>query len=237
MAPVRRNGTLGRWGAGSGLSLLAFAALLAHCSIETSGLGGADAGQAGAPAIAGVGGSDLGGGNGGSGPAGAAGQAGGGDSGGGAGAGGFAGDGGGAGGALSTCDAARGEFTVPNAPTSCFFFLAEGARQAPPSARTEWAWAEAVEDCTALSSRLASLATLAEYDDIRQAVAGDRGDGLTITGNVWVGARTDIGGFFNQLDLAPSFYWHASDEDWVYDKPDVDPWSAGEPSDDFVLER
>lgn len=229
------------------MTLLALCGLLEHCKIETNGLGPEGNGQAGAPNEQGAGGDPAGSGGGGvNGEAGAAGQTGAGAGGtangaggvGGAGAagagaagvgGGGASGGGGSGGSVSLCNPTKGQFSVPSEPRSCFLFLGKGGLTLPPSSRTEWEWPEAVADCNAIGGQLASLGTLAEYEDIRQAIARDRGDGLTINGSVWLGAATGIASG-NQTDVAKSFIWQNTGVDWIYDVPGAEPWDPGEPS-------
>jgi hypothetical protein len=243
---------------------------LAHCQLETEGLGldggqagtssdgfggasggpftqgtggtsneGGTAGAGGLGGAAGVGGSDN--------PSGASGAAGnGGEGGSTAGsASGAAGEGGGgaAGSGGAGCDAAKGEFSVPSAPGSCFFFLGNGSLVTPPSERTQWDWDEARIDCEALQARLASLAELAEYDAVQDLVSasnngggggtggGSDVGGVRVTSSVWIGARTDADPG-NQSQLAQSFVWQ-SGEEWKYDPPEEHPWGADQPDFNF----
>lgn len=225
------------------MTLLALCGLLEHCKIETNGLGPDGIGQAGAaPNEQGTGGDPAGNGGvdgeagaagqtGAGGPAGGAGAAGGagsaGAGAGGGGAGGVSGSGG-AGGSRPECDAEKGQFSVPSAPESCFFFLGKGGLALPASSRKDWKWPEAVEDCKALGGELASLGALAEFNDIRQAIARDRGDGLNIDASLWIGASTAITSG-NQADLVKSYTWVAG-VDWIYDDLGVEPWAPNEPN-------
>lgn len=235
------------------VALLAACGLLQHCKIATEGLGPYDSGQAGDgsneqgagggpsgsggfPGQAGAGqaGTGAAGTTNGSGGAGAAGDAGSAGTGaGGAGSGGVSGTGGmgGSAGGGPQCDAAKGEFAVPSAPASCFVFLAEGAKALPPPSRSDWNWDQAVDDCEKLGAQLASLGTLAEYNDLRQAIGRDRGDGLTVNGSIWIGARTDIDtNFPSEAELMPSFDWQNEQSAWVYTTFGAEPWGGNEPS-------
>ncbi|HEU4411663.1 MAG TPA: C-type lectin domain-containing protein [Polyangiaceae bacterium] len=133
------------------------------------------------------------------------------------------------GGAPTECDESKGEFGKVSAPGSCFFLLAEGSKATPPgSSRTEWSWDEARNDCNALSSQLASLASGAEYDELRSYLFEGGGDSQ-VDSDVWIGARTDAPVPATPQELAYLFTWQ-SGEPWTYSTFGNWPWRDDEPA-------
>ncbi|HEU4412831.1 MAG TPA: C-type lectin domain-containing protein [Polyangiaceae bacterium] len=129
----------------------------------------------------------------------------------------------------ATCDASKGEFGKASAPGSCFFILTEGSKAMPPgNSRTEWNWDEARDDCNALSSQLASLASGAEFDELRSYLFDGGGD-LGVDSDVWIGARTDAPVPATPQELAYLFTWQ-SGEPWTYHTFGGWSWPDGEPA-------
>jgi hypothetical protein len=120
-----------------------------------------------------------------------------------------------------------GEFEVPSAADSCFFFVSETSIKRPASNRIAWTWEQAGADCASLGGQLASLASLDEVNEVRAVIAAGTG-AANVNNSVWVGASTQKLNVESDEELAASFTW-LSGEAWAFGTPLVDPWGTNQP--------